>query len=79
MNLKVILRICSLIMLIVAVIFLAYALTHPEAGTVFYIGTLRIGAELWRVFYLIYLAVMVALFGASFFVKNNKTDKKDKK
>ena len=63
---KKILRIISGVMFIIAVVFLSIALTHPELGTVFYIGSLRIGAAIWRAFYLIYVVVMVALFIASF-------------
>ena len=69
---KKILRIISGVMLIIAVVFLSIALTHPEYGTVFYIGRLRIGAAIWRAFYLIYAIVMVALFVASFCVDKVK-------
>ena len=69
---KKILRIISGVMLIIAVVFLSIALTHPEFGTVFYIGNLRIGAAIWRAFYLIYVVVMVALFIASFCVDKVK-------
>ena len=66
------LRIVGGIMLIIAVAFLSYALTHPEGGTVFYIGNLRIGSTIWRAFYAVYATIMVALFGVSFFVKDKK-------
>lgn len=69
---KKILRIISGVMFIIAVVFLSIALTHPELGTVFYIGSLRIGAAIWRAFYLIYAVVMVALFVASFCVDKVK-------
>lgn len=69
---KKILRIISGVMLIIAVVFLSIALTHPELGTVFYIGSLRIGAAIWRAFYLIYAVVMVALLVASFCVDKVK-------
>lgn len=69
---KKVLRRISLAMLIVAIVFLVYALTHPEFGTVFYIGTLEIGSTVWRVFYAVYAIVTVALFVASFFVKDKK-------
>ena len=69
---KKILRIISGVMLIIAVVFLSIALTHPEFGTVFYIGNLRIGAAIWRAFYLIYAVVMVGLFVASFFCSQEK-------
>ncbi|MBQ8164172.1 MAG: hypothetical protein IJZ93_07410 [Clostridia bacterium] len=70
---KIILRIISGAMFIVAIVFLAFALTHPEFGTVFYIGEFAIGSEIWRVFYLIYAIVTVALFVTSFFVCKNKS------
>ena len=65
---KKILRIISGVMLIIAVVFLSIALTHPELGRVFYIGDLRIGSAIWRVFYIIYAIIMVGLFIASFYV-----------
>ena len=69
MKLKSALRLISFVMLIVAIIFLAVALTHPELGTVFYIGNLKIGSEIWRAFYAVYAIVMIALFGVSCCVK----------
>lgn len=69
---KKILRIISEVMLIIAVVFLFIALTHPEFGTAFYIGNLRIGAAIWRAFYLIYAVVMIGLFVASFFCRQEK-------
>ena len=66
------LRIVSGIMLIVAIVFLSYALARPEFGTVFYIGSLEIGSAVWRTFYLIYAIVMVVLFVTSFFVGKRK-------
>lgn len=69
MNAKTILRLISLVMLIIAVIFVICALSCPTCGSVFYIGSLRIGSEVWRVFYAIYAIVMVLLFILSFFVR----------
>ena len=66
------LRIISIIMLIGAIVFLWYAFTHPVDASVFYIGNLAIGSDIWRVFYAFYAVVMVALFGVSFFVKGKK-------
>ena len=66
------LRIASLIMLIIAVIFVVCALADPASGRVFFIGDYAFGAAQQRVCYVIYLAIMVALFGASFFVKKEK-------
>jgi hypothetical protein len=72
MKIKSILRVVSLVMLIIAIVFLSYVFTHPEVGTVFYIGTLKIGSSIWRAFYLVYAIVMVVLFSISFFVKGKK-------
>ena len=38
-------RVIALSMLLVAIIFIGYALTHPEAGSVFYIGDFEVGPE----------------------------------
>lgn len=69
-NMKRILRLISLIMLVVAVVFVAVALSNPTFGSVFYIGHIRIGSDVWRAFYAVYAVVMVALFVVSFFVKD---------
>ena len=66
------LRIISLVMLIVAVVFVFCALSNPALGKVFYIGSIKIGADIKRAFYAVYAIVMVALFGISFFVKDKK-------
>lgn len=66
------LRLISLCMLIVAVIFVGIAITNPQLGRVIYIRDFAFGAEQWRVCYAIYAAVMVGLFGASFFVNNKE-------
>ena len=65
-------RLISLVMLIVAVIFVFCALSAPNLGQTIYIGNFEFGAEQWRVCYAVYAIVMVALFAASFFVKDNK-------
>ena len=62
----------SLVMLIVAVVFIFCALSNPALGKVFYIGSIKIGADIKRAFYAVYAIVMVALFGISFFVKDKK-------
>lgn len=69
------LRIISLIMLVIAVIFVACALSAPNLGRTIYIGDLKFGAEQWRVCYAVYAIVMVLLFVASFFAK---TDAKER-
>ena len=66
------LRLISLVILIVAVVFVFCALSNPALGKVFYIGSIKIGADIKRAFYAVYAIVMVALFGISFFVKDKK-------
>ena len=66
------LRLCSLVMLIVAVVFVLCALSNPGMGKVFYIGGIKIGADVKRAFYAVYVIVMTAVFGISFFVKGKK-------
>jgi len=69
MKMKWTLRAISLIMLIVAVIFVCCALACPTLGSSFYIFGIKIGADIWRAFYAFYAIVMVSLFVASFLVK----------
>ena len=66
-------RCFSGLMLVGAMAFLSYALTHPECGSVFYVFGVPIGSEIWRVFYVVYALVMIGLFIVSFFIR-----KKDK-
>lgn len=73
MNARRILRLISLVMFIIAVIFVFVALSCPTCGKTIYIGSFRFGAEQWRFCYAIYAIVMVLLFIISFFCK-----KKDK-
>ena len=70
MKKKTILLLISLIMLIIAVIFVTCALCCPTLGTTIHIGSFAFGAEQWRICYAIYIFVMAALFGTSFFVKD---------
>lgn len=72
MKTKTKLRLVSLIMLIVAIIFVFCALSAPTLGKTIYIGDFVFGAEQWRFCYKVYAVVMAALFGASFFVKEKK-------
>ena len=72
MKTKTKLRLISLIMLIVAIIFVFCALSAPTLGKTIYIGDFVFGAEQWRFCYKVYAVVMVALFGESFFVKEKK-------
>jgi len=74
MSTKVKLRICSLVMLIVAVIFVLCALSNPGLGRTIYIGGFKFGAEQWRICYAFYIVVMLGLFIASFLIKRKKTD-----
>ena len=67
-----ILRRISLVMLVVAVIFVFCALSNPQLGHAIYIGNFRFGADEWRVCYAIYVVVMMGLFVASFFVSDKK-------
>lgn len=69
MQTKTVLRVVSLVMFVIAVIFVACALSCPTCGSTFYIGSLRIGSDVWRAFYAIYAVVTVFLFVLSFFVK----------
>lgn len=62
----------SLLMLVIAVIFVFCALSNPALGRTIYIGSFAFGAEQWRVCYAIYALVMAGLFLASFFVKNQE-------
>ena len=71
MKKSTILRLISLTLLIIGTIFVACALGNPALGRVFYIGNIKIGVEIWRVFYAIYAIVMCGLFVASFFVGVN--------
>ena len=67
--LRVIFRTISIIMFIVAVAFVAFTLSNPTLGGVFYIGNIRIDTEVLHTFYDIYAIVMITLFAASFLVK----------
>ena len=67
------LRIISLVMFVVAVVFVFIALSCPTCGSVFYIGSIRIGADIWRAFYKFYAVVMVLLFVLSFIIPKKKT------
>ena len=72
MKMRRALRLISLVMLIVAIVFVLCVLSNPGLGKVFYIGSIKIGADIKRVFYSGYIIVMVALLGISFFVKGKK-------
>ena len=61
-------RLISGIMFVVAVVFVFCALSNPALGSTIYIGEYAFGAEQWRMCYVIYVVMMITLFGASFFV-----------
>ena len=71
MNLRKNLRVASLIMLIVAFLFVGFALQHPEMGWVDIIGV-PISLEATWLFYKAYVIVLAGLFIVSFFVKGHK-------
>ena len=70
MSKKAILRLISLIMFIIAIVFVFIAISAPTLGKTIYIGDYAFGAEQWRMCYKIYAVIMIGLFVASFFVKN---------
>ena len=76
MSKKVALRLASLIMLIIAVVFVICAISAPNLGKTVYIGSYAFGAEQWRVCYAVYVVIMVALFIVSFLVKDKKSNRK---
>ena len=57
MSRKTKLRLASLILLLIALIFLFCAVASPTLGHVFYLGPFRIAAEQRQVFYRLYAAV----------------------
>ena len=63
------LRLVSLAMLVIAVIFVACALQNPQLGRTFHVFGIPIGAEIWRVFYGLSAAVTAGLLAASFLIK----------
>jgi len=63
------LRITSFVMLVIAIVFVASALSNPALGTAFYIFGFRVGAAVWRKLYLLYLILMTTIFATSFFLK----------
>ena len=75
MNRIKIMKLTGLTMLVIAIGFLVFAFTHPEAGSVFYIGNLAIGSNIWRAFYLFYTVVMIGLFVISVYL-DKKTNAK---
>ena len=72
MNAKRMLRVISLVMLVIAIVFVFCDLSAPTLGKTIHIGSFVFGAEQWRFCYKVYAIVMIALFVASFFVKNKR-------
>ena len=72
MNARVIMRVLSVVMLIIAAVFVIVAISVPTLGSVIYIGKFEFGVEQWRVCYVMYVVVMIALFVGSFSFKNHK-------
>ncbi len=72
MKKRTVLRLISLAMFIVAVIFVVCALSAPNLGRTFYIGSIAIGVKVWRAFYGVYAVATVGLFVGSFFVKEKQ-------
>ena len=64
------LRIASLIMLLIAVVFVIFAIFTMDVPI-----DLPISLSTLRIIYKVYPVVMVCLFIASFFVKTEKADK----
>lgn len=71
MRKKSLFRMLSLLMLIIAIVFVICALSCPTLGHTLYIGSFSFGAREWRICYLIYLIIMLSLFIGSFFAKGN--------
>nr|WP_326127367.1 hypothetical protein [uncultured Oscillibacter sp.] len=69
MKKKTILRIISLAMLVIAAVFVIFALNCPQCGRTVSIGNFRFGAEQWIICYKLYVLVMVSLFAGSFWVR----------
>lgn len=53
-------RVIATVMLLIAIAFIGYALTHPEAGSVFYIGNFEVGVAEMIAFYKFYAAIMIS-------------------
>ena len=69
MKKRIVLRSIGLVMLAVAIVFIACALANPQLGSVIYIGEFAFGAEQWRVCYAIYVIVLIGFLTASFLTK----------
>ena len=72
MSRKTKLRLASLLLLLIALVFLFCAISCPTLGNVFHLGPFRIAAEQRRVFYRLYAAVTAGLFLLSFLPQKRK-------
>lgn len=72
MGTRKILRVISLIMLVVAVVFVYIALHCPTCTVPKHVLGFRTTLDMWKTFYKGYVVVMALLFFASFFFKKNK-------
>ena len=72
MSKRTLLRLISLIMFIIAVVFVFVAISAPTLGKTIYVGDYKFGVEQWRTCYKLYAVIMIGLFIASFFVKKRK-------
>lgn len=70
---KTVLRLASLVMLVIAVVFVLCALSNPQLGRVIRIGGFEFGPKQWRVCYAAYALVTAGLFIASFFVSDRRS------
>lgn len=71
MNRRTLFRCISLLMLIVAVVFVLCAMACPTCGRTIYIGSIAIGSDVWHACYALYAAVMVDCFLFSFHYPKN--------
>lgn len=69
MKKKTVLRLVSLIMFFAAALFVLVALSAPNLGTTFKIGSFVFGREQWYLCYAVYAFIMVSLLVASFFCR----------
>ncbi len=66
MNRRTLFRCISLLMLIIAVVFVLCAMACPTCGRTISIGGLIIGSDVWHACYALYAAVMIDCFLFSF-------------
>ena len=64
-------RLASLVMFVIAVIFVFCAVSNPTLGRVIYIGDWAFGGDQWVFCYKVYVLIMAGLFAGSFVVKKH--------